>query len=230
MGKLKNFFPKPSWSDAVLVLLIGIALAVVYMRGDEACSIPVTTPPSPSSIPPSMTDTLPAVAERRSHAPTPRDSIVRCEGYVGPPAREVPATRRIPRGETLDLNTADSATLTLVPGIGPTFARRIVHYRRQLGGYYTVLQLQEVWGMTAERFRQVAPYFVCPRAPQRAAFSSFAYDSIPRHPYLSYKQRNAISRILYRDGRLEGGFQRLATTELFDHDDSVRLSHYFLFE
>src|SRR6187549_162726 len=37
-------------------------------------------------------------------------------------------------GETIELNTADSISLTRVHGIGPSFARRIVAYCKHLGG------------------------------------------------------------------------------------------------
>ncbi|HEU4716825.1 MAG TPA: helix-hairpin-helix domain-containing protein, partial [Bacteroidia bacterium] len=36
----------------------------------------------------------------------------------------------------LELNTADSALLVTVNGIGPVFAKRIIEYREKLGGFY----------------------------------------------------------------------------------------------
>ena len=41
-------------------------------------------------------------------------------------------------GETVQLNTADTTALKHVPGIGSGFARRIVRYRQQLGGFVSV--------------------------------------------------------------------------------------------
>ena len=52
--------------------------------------------------------------------------------------------------ERVALNSADTALLKRVPGIGSYYARRIVNYRRQLGGYVSVSQLAEIEGMPAE--------------------------------------------------------------------------------
>lgn len=158
-----------------------------------------------------------------------KDSIELNADYVGLVKNKV--YHKIPKlskGETLNLNTVDTTELCLVPMIGPSFARRIVKYRQKLGGFYTVLQLQEIYGMTYDRYKQIKTYFRIERAPIRRSLSLFSYDSIPRHPYLNYKQRNALSRILYREGHLNG-WQQLVNTGYFTQDDSVRLSHYFIF-
>ena len=46
----------------------------------------------------------------------------------------------------LELNSADSAALVALRGIGPLTAGRIVRYRERLGGYACVEQLQEIEG------------------------------------------------------------------------------------
>lgn len=159
-----------------------------------------------------------------------RDSLILSGAYVGPPQSEgnYTPTRKIPEGITLPLNQVDSATLTQIPGIGPAFARRIINYREQLGGFYTLLQLQEVYGMTTERFLKIRNYLTLGESPRRIALGSIAYDSIPKHPYLNYKQRQAIARILYRDGTLKGWAQ-LALLPEFSQEDSIRLTPYFSF-
>ena len=44
----------------------------------------------------------------------------------------------------VELNTADSAMLDAVRGIGPYYAKKILRYRELLGGYYSVEQLKEI--------------------------------------------------------------------------------------
>lgn len=198
----------------------------------------VSKPTSASSFPPeapllTSADTLQKdsiYTDTHPLKPKEKPSLERNAEYVGPPAgSEYTPKRRIPQGATIDLNQADSALLTRVPGIGPAFARRIVSYRERLGGYYTVLQLQEVWGMTSERYQQIKPFFTVNQPPVRINLSQTAYDSIPFHPYLNRAQRNTIERLLFRDGKLHG-WSQLAHLDAFTKDDSVRLSHYFLFE
>jgi len=52
----------------------------------------------------------------------------------------------------LELNSADSADLVSLPGIGPFFASRILDYRKRLGGFVFPEQLMEVYGIDKERF------------------------------------------------------------------------------
>lgn len=59
----------------------------------------------------------------------------------------------------IDLNSADEARLDLLPGIGPSLARRIVENRRRFGFFDSIDNLQRVSGIgprTIERFRPYA--------------------------------------------------------------------------
>ena len=44
----------------------------------------------------------------------------------------------------LDLNTADSTELQVLPGVGPVLASRLVRYRLLIGGFYSMDQVGEV--------------------------------------------------------------------------------------
>lgn len=69
-------------------------------------------------------------------------------------ANSKPAARTTER-RIIELNTADSSDLVSINGIGPTFAKRILAYRERLGGFRTVDQLTEVFGMDEEHYEQV---------------------------------------------------------------------------
>ena len=58
--------------------------------------------------------------------------------------------RLAPESETkpVNVNTADEGTLTLLPGIGPVLARRIVEYRESRGPFSRVEELQRVKGIS----------------------------------------------------------------------------------
>ncbi len=47
----------------------------------------------------------------------------------------------------VDLNTATAAELEALPGIGPTYARRIIEYRQQRGPFTDISQIKEVQGI-----------------------------------------------------------------------------------
>jgi DNA uptake protein ComE-like DNA-binding protein len=93
----------------------------------------------------------------------------------------------------IELNVTDSAELTTLPGIGPVFAGRIIHYRQVVGGFFSIDQLQEVYGMTPEKFLglkslvKTDPSLI---TPLRLNFAD--YSVLNRHPYISSKQAGNI--------------------------------------
>ncbi|MEO7202676.1 MAG: ComEA family DNA-binding protein [Candidatus Tumulicola sp.] len=58
----------------------------------------------------------------------------------------------------VDVNTADAAALTAVPGIGRSIAGRIVELRERTGPFATLDELLDVAGMTQSRLERARPY------------------------------------------------------------------------
>jgi len=66
----------------------------------------------------------------------------------------------------LDLNKASAEELTLLPGIGPALADRIVSARRDRGGsFQSIEDLREVSGMGEGRIVTIQPHVVISPAP-----------------------------------------------------------------
>ncbi|QQE77357.1 helix-hairpin-helix domain-containing protein [Alicyclobacillus sp. SO9] len=61
---------------------------------------------------------------------------------------------------TIDLNTADTATLETLPGIGPGRAKAIVDFRQQHGPFHRVQDLQQVHGIGPQIFSHVKSYLL----------------------------------------------------------------------
>lgn len=60
---------------------------------------------------------------------------------------------------SVNLNTADSAKLDDIPGIGAKTALRILKYKSLIGQFVEVDQLQQVYGISAENYERMSPYF-----------------------------------------------------------------------
>ena len=95
----------------------------------------------------------------------------------------------------LELNTADSAALVSLRGIGPWYARKILNYRDRLGGFYDLAQLREIEGIDEERFAGLADQLRVDSSKIRRIDLWHAPDSLlAAHPYLGPKGARSIVR------------------------------------
>ncbi|MFD0792361.1 ComEA family DNA-binding protein [Mucilaginibacter litoreus] len=100
--------------------------------------------------------------------------------------------------EVIEINTADSATLTRIQGVGPAFAKRIIYYRQRLGGFVSKEQLKEVFGLDELKYDEIKGQVkVNPRLIRRLDINTITFDKLRLMPYLNYKQVNAV--IEYRN-------------------------------
>jgi len=58
----------------------------------------------------------------------------------------------------VELNSADTTLLMQVIGIGRGYAKGIVRYRQQTGGFVSVDQLSEIYGMRSENLEKIRPF------------------------------------------------------------------------
>ncbi len=68
--------------------------------------------------------------------------------------------------EVIDLNEADAATLTLLPGVGPVMAQAIVDYRQTHGPFHDLEALGNVRNVGPITMRKIAPYVRCGQTAQ----------------------------------------------------------------
>lgn len=137
---------------------------------------------------------------------------------------------KYPSGTKVALNTADTTELKKVPGIGSTFAMRIVKFRNLLGGFYTVEQLREVYGLDEERYQSLHNWFTTDiSAIKKLQINTLPEDSLRKHPYISYKQAKVLAQIRKQQGHLSG-WENLQLLEEFTEADKQRLNAYLSFK
>lgn len=107
--------------------------------------------------------------------------------------------QKLSEGETLDLNAADTTLLRHVPGIGSYYARRIVQYRKRLGGFVSLQQLDEIDQFPAEA---KAYFTISTEQVQRLKINDLTLDELKRHPYINYYQARAIVDYRRQHGRI----------------------------
>ena len=98
----------------------------------------------------------------------------------------------------IEINTADSAQLVRLYGIGPSFAGRILKYRGMLGGFFSTEQLLEVYGMDSSRYNGIKKHIcVDPSIITKIPVNEAAFKTLLHHPYLDYETVRMI--VNYRE-------------------------------
>ena len=223
--------------NALLVLLCLLAIMgiVLIQTSDEDSPTPIPAPSTPvqaDSLPAAATDSLPKAPNRPPEQPTvAMRPAKRPQTWPRLPQRTTyrQPTEKFPVGTIVELNQADTLTLKKIPGIGSTFARRIVGYRELLGGFYTVEQLAEVYGIDEERYNSLSPWFKVDTTRIRPLrVNQLSYKELLRHPYLNASQVRQLDR-LRRKAPLQS-WNDFILLEEFSTVDYQRLRPYLSFE
>jgi competence ComEA-like helix-hairpin-helix protein len=130
----------------------------------------------------------------------------------------------------VELNSADTARLMQVKGIGMGYARSIIRFRQQAGGFTCVEQLREMYGMTPENFEKIKPFCtVNLTLVNQINVNKASVDKLRAHPYLNFYQARQIYELRRKKGKLTGLADLRDLSEL---NDSVllKIKPYLKFE
>ena len=121
-----------------------------------------------------------------------------------------------------NINTADTTELKQIRGIGSKLSARILKYRNSLGGFHSMTQVQEVYGLQPEVVDSLQKYTFVAKTyiPQKLNLNAATADDLKKHPYVSANVARAV--VAYREQH--GPYQqvedvrqvKLVTQELFE--------------
>ena len=93
----------------------------------------------------------------------------------------------------VEINTADTSGFIALPGIGSRLANRIITFRGRLGGFYSVEQLREVYGIPDSTFQKIVTFLRCDGSVvQQVNINTAEADVLKNHPYIKWNIANAI--------------------------------------
>ena len=95
--------------------------------------------------------------------------------------------------QTIDINASDTTAFISLPGIGSKLAQRIVSFRDKLGGFYSVEQIKETYGLPDSTFIKIKPRLILTNpAVKQININTANLDELRSHPYIRYTIANAI--------------------------------------
>ena len=127
-----------------------------------------------------------------------------------PPAKEDPASRNYSNNfsETkkyeskktyapVNINNSDTTAWIALPGIGSKLSQRIINYREKLGGFYSINQVGETFGLPDSVFQKIKPMLQLDGEVKKININTVTLEELKTHPYVRYQLANII--IQYRN-------------------------------
>lgn len=130
----------------------------------------------------------------------------------------------------VDLNSADTSLLMQVKGIGRGYALGIVRFRKTHGGFVSVDQLSEIYGMRPENLDKIRRFCsVNTSLVQKIKVNTATADKLNFHPYINFYQAKAIYELRRHKGRLKD-IAELKNLPEFNEENLSRIQPYLSFE
>ena len=140
-----------------------------------------------------------------------------------------PERKAEPIDVPVEINTADSAALRSVAGIGEKTVVSIIGYRDRLGGFLRAEQLAEVPGVTERNYEKILKQIYCDSCEIRKIDINFATPKeLGRHPYIPPQ----TLRKLLKRRQLKGGWstaEELIEDDIMTREEAARLVPYLRF-
>lgn len=172
---------------------------------------------------------LPYVRIQQSAAQPAAFSADDKPAYASTPGKEYPKTIR-PVPKNIEINTADTTAFIALPGIGAKLAARIVSFRDKLGGFYSVKQVAETYGLPDSTYTRIEPMLQCnPALVQQVNINTADANLLKQHPYIRWNLANAIVQYRGQHGNFKSVDQlrllSVITADIFD-----KMKHYVVVE
>jgi competence protein ComEA len=127
---------------------------------------------------------------------------------------------------TVNMNEADTTALIALPGIGSKLSARILLFREKLGGFYSVEQIGETYGLPDSTFQQIKGRLQVDGAGIRKMnVNTATKDELKVHPYIRWNLANAIVEYRNQHGAFKN-LEELKNIVLIDEATFQKISHY----
>ena len=136
---------------------------------------------------------------------------------------------RDPLAGLIEINSADSATLRKVRGIGAKTVVAVMEYRKLLGGFVSKEQISELKCVTPDNFLKISEQIYCDSCKISKIDINFAPASdFEHHPYMSRR----AAKLILETRESKGGWnsiEEMQRDNIFTEEQARAIAPYLLF-
>lgn len=105
----------------------------------------------------------------------------------------------------ININAADTTEWKKIRGIGPVLSQRIINFKKALGGFYSIDQIKEVYGIEEELFQAIKPKLTLSDSNNYNKIDVNVINEVElaKHPYVNRKEAKIIVNYRMQHGDFE---------------------------
>lgn len=126
----------------------------------------------------------------------------------------------------VSINEADTSAFIELPGIGSKLAARIINFRDKLGGFYSVEQVGETYGLPDSTFQKIKASLQLSGNVKKLNVNTATKDELKAHPYIKWNLANSIVEYRNQHGAFKS-LDELKNIALIDVEKFEKIVHYF---
>jgi competence protein ComEA len=125
----------------------------------------------------------------------------------------------------VNINDADTSLFIALPGIGSKLAGRIVNFRDKLGGFYSIDQVGETYGLPNSTFQKIKASLQLGGDVKKLNVNTATKDELKVHPYIKWNLANAIVEYRNQHGAFKS-LDELKNIAVIDEATFEKIVHY----
>lgn len=128
----------------------------------------------------------------------------------------------------IDINSADTSAYIALPRIGSKLANRIVNFREKLGGFHSIEQIKETYGLPDSTFQSIKGYLqINTPAAKKLNLNTATKEELKAHPYIKWQLANTIVEYRNQHGPFKS-VEDLKKILIIDESTYDKIAPYFI--
>ncbi len=128
----------------------------------------------------------------------------------------------------IEINSAAETDFAQLKGIGATLSSRIVKFRKLLGGFHSIQQINDVYGFNKEIFPEIKSKIKVDKSLISKININFAsINDLKKHPYIDYKTAKKIVEYRSKNGSFNS-VNILITNKVLQAEIFNKIKHYLV--
>ncbi len=131
--------------------------------------------------------------------------------------------------QNVALNSSAVQDWIQLPGVGSSYAYRIVNFREKLGGFHSIEQINEVYGLPDSLLGKIREYLIADDFQPSIKINTFSKEELAAHPFMDFKTAGLIVTFRKQHGRFND-FRDLQKMFGIDKKTLDKLQAYIIYD